>query len=124
MEDVRRIGLSLLETSADERGVSVKYGSKQKGFCWTWAERIEPKRPKEINPEVLAIRTPDLDARDALIMSDPEKFFTEPHYNGYPAVLVRLKNIELDELEELLIEGWRCMAPKVLVKEYDQGKRI
>ena len=119
MDDVRRIGLSFPETSADERGVSVCDGSKQKGFCWTWAERIEPKRPKVINPDVLAIRTPGVEDKEALILADPEKFFTEPHYNGYPAVLVRLKNIELDELEELLIDGWRCMAPKALAKEYD-----
>ena len=72
---------------------------------------------------VLAVRTPGLDEKDFLIASDPEKYFTEPHYNGYPAVLVRLANIEPDELEELLTEAWRCMAPKALVKEFDADRR-
>ena len=49
---------------------------------------------------------------------DPEKFFTEPHYEGFPAVLVRL--VAIDEIErELLIDGWRCQAPPALVRESD-----
>ena len=45
-----------------------------------------------------------------LIAADPEKFFTEPHYNGYPAVLVRLDAIDDDELTELLTDAWRLSA--------------
>ena len=41
----------------------------------------------------------------------PEKFFTEPHYNGFPAILVRLPEIEVEELAELIGDAWRCMAP-------------
>jgi hypothetical protein len=59
---------------------------------------------------------------EALIAADPEKYFTEPHYYGYPAVLVRLANVPVDELEELLIDAWRCMAPRALVKEYDAAQ--
>ena len=47
------------------------------------------------------------------------KFFTEPHYNGFPAILVRLSEIELDELAELITDAWRCQAPPALVKEFD-----
>jgi hypothetical protein len=56
-----------------------------------------------------------------LLASDDEKFFTEPHYNGFPAVLVGLAAIDVDELEELLAEAWRCQAPKALVREPDQA---
>jgi hypothetical protein len=55
-----------------------------------------------------------------LLASDEEKVFTEPHYNGFPAVLVRLAAVEVDELEELITDAWRCQAPKALVEELDQ----
>ena len=64
---------------------------------------------------MVAIRVPDRFAKEALLGSDAEKFFTEPHYNGFPAVLVRLPLIDVDELEELISDAWRCQAPKALV---------
>jgi hypothetical protein len=70
-------------------------------------------------PEVLAIRVGNAGEKQALLESDSEKFFTEPHYNGYPAVLVRLAAVDVDELRELLTDAWRCQAPKALVKAYD-----
>jgi hypothetical protein len=45
---------------------------------------------------------------------DPAKFFTEPHYNGFPAVLVRLPAIGAAELAELITDAWRCQAPRAL----------
>jgi hypothetical protein len=122
LEDARRIALSLPETNGDD-GFAVLNKGKYRGFAWVWMERVEPKKPRVPCPDVLAIRTPGLDDKELLIASDPERFFTEPHYNGYPAVLVRLANVELEELEDLLVEGWRCMAPKALVKEFDSGGR-
>lgn len=122
LEDVRRIALSLPDTSGDD-GFAVRNGAKVRGFAWVWMQRVDPKKPRVPCPEVLAIRTASLEDKEALIVADPKKFFTEPHYNGFPAVLVRLANIELDELEELLIDGWRCQAPKTLVKAFDANPR-
>ncbi len=51
-----------------------------------------------------------------MLAIDGTKFFTEPHYNGFPAVLVRLDAVSVDELEALIGEAWRCQAPKALVK--------
>ena len=118
LEDVQRIALSLPETNGDD-GFAVLNQGKYRGFAWVWKERVDPKKARVPNPDVLAIRTADLDEKAGLIASDPEKYFTEPHYNNFPAVLVRLANVDLDELEELLIDGWRCMAPKYIVEEYD-----
>ena len=73
------------------------------------------------NPKVLAVRVADEGEKLALIASDPEKFFTEPHYNGYPAVLVRLEAIDEDELTELLTDAWRLSAPRRLLAELDAG---
>ena len=58
--------------------------------------------------------------KEMLLASDDAKFFTEPHYNGFPAVMVRLPAVDVDDLEELVTDAWRCMAPKALVKEFDE----
>jgi hypothetical protein len=80
---------------------------------------IEPKRPRIPRPDVLAVRVAGRADKEALLALDEAKFFTEPHYNGFPAVLVRLPEIEEDELEDLITDAWRCQAPRALVKQFD-----
>ena len=63
----------------------------------------------------------DLDEKEALLQAEPDVFFTTPHYDGYPAMLVRLPAISDDELGEILTESWRRVAPKRLVKQLDEG---
>jgi hypothetical protein len=70
------------------------------------------------NPEVVAIRVADQEEKELLLAADEGKFFTEPHYNGYPAVLVRLPTIGVEELEGLIVEAWRCQAPRALVEAF------
>jgi hypothetical protein len=122
-DDVRRIALALPDTSEapDHFAFSVRNGAKEKGFAWVWLERVDPKKARVPQPEVLAIRVANAEEKESLLASDTEKFFTEPHYNGYPAVLVRLAAVEVDELRELLTDAWRCQAPKKLVAAYDAG---
>lgn len=120
-DDVRRIALALPGTS-EEPGrfaFSVENRGKAKAFAWVWNERVEPKRPRIPNAEVVAIRVAGEEQKQFLIGAMPEVIFTEPHYNGFPAVLVRLPTVELGQLESLLLDGWRCQAPKALVKEFD-----
>ena len=114
--DVRRIALSLAETreKAGHFAFEVLNGKKHKGFAWVWMERIDPRKPRVPNPGVLAVRVANLDAKEILLMADREKFFNEPHYEGFPAVLVRLKKIGRTELRELLTQGWYAQAPKTL----------
>src|SRR4051812_852136 len=90
--DVRRIALSLPEVTEGEDGVgfSVANKGKQKGFVWAWKERVEPKQPRVPRDDVIAVRVIDQADKAALIASDGAVFFPEPHYNGFPAVLVRL----------------------------------
>jgi hypothetical protein len=123
--DARRIAMSLPETvEADERfAFSVPHKGKLKGFAWVWMERIEPKKPRIANPGVLAIRVANEGQKEALIAAQPKKFFTEPHYNGFPAVLVRLAEVNAQELRTLLEEGWRCQAPKELLADGAKAKR-
>ncbi len=119
--DVRRIALSLPDTveDGDRFAFSVMNRGKAKGIAWVWLERVAPKKARVPQPAVLAVRTASVADKEMLIAVDPEKFFTEPHYNGYPAVLVRLAAIEADELEELIVDAWRGQAPAALVKEFD-----
>jgi hypothetical protein len=121
-QDVRRIALALPDTSeAEDRfAFSVRNKGKLKGFVWAWNERIEPKKPRVPRADVVAVRVVDQLDKEALLASDEVKFFTEPHYNGFPAVLVRLPMIEIDELEELIVDAWRCQAPRGLVDDFDR----
>lgn len=123
-EDVRRIALSLPETaeSDDRFAFSVLNKGKHKGFVWAWNERVHPKKPRVPRPDVVAIRVIDQADKDALIASDGDVFFTESHYNGFPAVLVRLPAVELKQLEELIVDGWRCQAPRALVEAWLSGR--
>ncbi|MDQ6827888.1 MAG: hypothetical protein M3081_03385 [Gemmatimonadota bacterium] len=90
---------------------SVPTKGKLKGFVWVWMERIDPKKPRVANPGVLAVRVANLAQRDLMLAAEPMKFFTEPHYAGFPAVLVRLDAVSVADLKVLIAEAWRCMAP-------------
>jgi hypothetical protein len=71
------------------------------------------------NPDALVMRVIDVADREALLKGEPDVFFTTPHYDGYPAVLVRLERIGLDALSELIEDAWRVQAPKRTVAAYD-----
>lgn len=123
--DVRNIALSFPDTieKAGHFAFEVRHGAKYKGFCWVWLERIEPKKPRVANPRVLAVRVAGRDAKEILLMADADKFFTEPHYDGFPAVLVRLEKIGRAELRELLQQAWLAQAPKALAAQLRIGAR-
>lgn len=114
-DDIRRIALAL-PRAVEERGtqfaigVPVKGTGKMKSFVWAWLERVDPKRARVPSDAVVAVRVSDLVEKDLLINSEPGKYFTEPHYNGYPAVLVRLAEVSLDDMDVLLRTGWRSVT--------------
>ena len=113
-DDVRQIALSLpgAEEGEERFAFFVTVKDKHKGFVWAWNERVHPKQPKVPNAGVIAARTTNVAERDMMIASDPRVFFTEPHYNGFPAVLVRLREISRESLEVVVTEAWRCLAPR------------
>ncbi|MBV6457853.1 MAG: hypothetical protein HONBIEJF_00973 [Fimbriimonadaceae bacterium] len=115
LDDVRRIAAKLTgasEGTGAQFSFEVEVKGKRKGFVWSWMERTDPKRERVPNESVLAVRVPNLTSKELLLDSDPETFFTEPHYNGYPAVLVRLDAIALEDLENLIVEAWRSLVPR------------
>jgi hypothetical protein len=119
-DDLRRIALALPETT--EAAGRIVYSVAGKQFAWSWMERIEPKKPRVPNREVIVVRTANELEKQALLAMDSGVFFTEPHYDGYPAVLVRLAAIDEDLLEDILITAWRAKAPRQLVATCDSGQ--
>lgn len=111
--DVRRIALGLPETTEDD----LHFVVAGKKFAWPWRERVEPKKPKVRNMDVLAIRVSGPEEKQSLLDSDATKFFTERHYDGYNAVLVRLGEVGKKELTELLTDAWRVQAPRKLARD-------
>jgi hypothetical protein len=121
-EDVRRIALSLPGTTegTDRFAFHVENKGKQKGFVWVWLERKDPRKARTPCPTVLAVRVRDQAEKAALLAGDADRFFTEPHYNGFPAVLVRLPRVTRALLHRLILDAWRCQAPRRLVEDFDR----
>jgi hypothetical protein len=112
--DVRRIALKLPAVEEADVGFAFSVPSKKgklKGFVWVWMERVTPKKPRVPNPGVIAVRVANVGQKSALLSAEPKKFFTEPHYDGFPAVLVRLDAVSVADLKVLIAEAWRCQAP-------------
>ena len=120
--DVRRIALTLPGTmeGTERFAFSVENKGKQKGFVWVWLERKDPKKARTPCPTVLAVRVRDQAEKATLLAGDPDVFFTEPHYNGFPAVLVRLPKVPRALLRKLIVDAWRCQAPRKLLEEFER----
>jgi hypothetical protein len=119
--DVRRIALALPESSERSSRGLASWRVRDKGFVWERPLRSADLRAlREDAPggPILGARVEHLGAKEALLADDPDVFFTTPHFDGYPAVLVRLDRIALDELNEVIVEAWLSRAPKRLAKSY------
>jgi hypothetical protein len=104
-DDVRRVALSLPATTEKP-----SYGTP--GF------RVKDKLFARIREEGdLLVWVADETEKRGLVASEPSKFFTTPHYDGHPSVLVRFEGVDIDELRELLTESWRLRAPKKLLTQ-------
>lgn len=119
-DDVRRFASALPGAieGQDRFGFSVEVKGKHKGFLWSWAERVHPKKARVINDDVISVMVPSLMVKEMFLTSHPEYCFTEDHYNGYPAILVRLADISPEDLEPLIEEAWKCKAPKEAIAAY------
>lgn len=116
--DVRRLAMALPGTTAgtDRFAFSLDVKGKPVGYAWVWLERTDPKKARIPNPKVLALRVSSLAEKDLMLANDPVKFFTEPHYNGYPAVLLRLERVTVAELRVLLADAHRVVEARTKAK--------
>jgi hypothetical protein len=74
----------------------------------------------QLGEEFVFVKAPPAE-REALLNEDPVTYFLTPHYVNSPGVIVRLSTVDPDDLRELLVEAWRTVAPKRLVRTYDQS---
>jgi hypothetical protein len=119
LDDVRRLCLELPGTTWEDRP-QARARVADKGFCWTWLERFEEHKARVPNSTVLVVWVASEDVKHGLVEARPDVFFTERHYDGYRAVMVRLDEVDSDELRDLVTEAWRLRAPKRLIAEFDR----
>jgi hypothetical protein len=120
-DDVRRIALALPESGERLSRDLRQWRVKDKLFVWERPLRrgdIEALGDSAPDGPILGARVEHVMAKEALLADDPALFFTTPHFDGYPAILVRLDRIGIEDLNEVIVEAWLARAPKRLVKEY------
>jgi hypothetical protein len=122
-DDVRRIALGLPEASEKQtRGLDAWWVS---GKLFVWERPLRGSDLEALGddaPEgpILGARVEHLVAKEALLADNPGVFFTTPHFDGYPAILVRLDEIGMEELEEVIVEAWLNRAPKRLTRAWTE----
>ena len=120
-DDVARIALALPEATEGVKRDLRAWGVRDKGFVWERPLRrtdLEALGDRAPGGPILGARVEHLGAKEALLATDPDVFFTTPHFDNYPAVLVRLDRITVGDLEELIVEAWLAKAPKRLAKAH------
>jgi hypothetical protein len=122
-DDVTRIALGLPDTSERLSRDLRQWVVKDKLFVWERPLRrsdLEALGDAAPDGPILGARVEHLGAKEALLADAAGVFFTTPHFDGYPAILVRLDAIAIDDLEEVVVEAWLARAPKRLVAAYLQ----
>ena len=124
LRDVEKLAMALPETvrGEDDEG-RPSYSVNGKVICWHRSPRPDALDPKtgERLTDVFVFRTTDLDVKEMTLQDDRGVFFTTPHWNGYPAVLIRirdLKHLSRAELRDLIEEAWLSRAPKRVAKAW------
>jgi hypothetical protein len=120
-EDVRRLALALPETvEIDSDGFDFRVAGK--GFVWSYPERV-PGRPRVIRTDVAVLFVGDEAEKQALLLGEPDLFFTVPGYDGLPLVMLRLPEVTVDRLSELVTDAWRMRAPEELADAGQPDRR-
>jgi hypothetical protein len=120
-DDVQRLALALPETSEAISREQRHWRVKDKSFVWERPLRradLAALGAEAPQGPILGARVEHLIAKEALLADDSEVYFTTPHFDGYPAVLVQLERIGLDDLQELVVEAWLARAPKRLAQAF------
>jgi hypothetical protein len=120
--DVQRCALALPGASEEVSTQGHRQWVVQKKlFAWERPLRkadVEALGKAAPSGAILGLRTADLEMKEVLLASDPDVYFTTPHFNGYPAVLVRLSGITPKALKEAIVEAWLARAPKRMVEAF------
>jgi hypothetical protein len=118
-DDVRRLALALPHViEIDSDGFDFRVADK--GFVWSYPER-KSGRPRLIRTDIAVLYVGDEAEKQALLLGEPEVFFTTPAYDGLPLVMLRLVQVNVGRLKELVTDAWRMRAPDELVRDLDDG---
>ena len=120
-DDVRRLALALPETDERVSRGNIHWRVKAKLFVWERPLRSSDRialGDRAPDGPIMGARVEHLGAKEAMLADDPAVFFTTPHFDGYPAVLVLLEVIAPDELAEVVVDAWLARAPKRLAEAY------
>ena len=114
-DDVRRLALGLPHVvEIDSEGFDFRVDNK--GFVWSYPER-HPGRPRVIRTDIAVLYVGDEAEKQALLLGEPERFFTTPAYDGFPLVMLRLATVDAQRLAELVTDAWRMRAPDDIAAE-------
>ena len=118
-DQVRRLALALEGVEEIESdGFDFRVGGK--GFVWSYPERV-PGRRRVIRTDIAVLYVGDEAEKQALLLGEPDLFFTTPSYDGLPLVMLRLANVAVARLTELITDAWRMRAPEELQSELTGG---
>ena len=107
-DDVRRVALALPEVvEIDSDGFDFRVGDK--GFVWSYPER-RPGKPRVIRTDIAVLYVGDEAEKQALVLGEPELFFTIPSYDGLPLVMLRLPEVTTARLQELIGDAWQMRS--------------
>jgi hypothetical protein len=123
MADLDDLALAMPEAAKSVEDGRPTYSVNGKMFCFHRTQRKDAVDPEtgELLDDVLVFRVDGLDAKDLLLTDSRNIYFTTPHWNGYAAVLLRIRDLprlERDELRELVVEAWFTRAPKRVAKAW------
>ena len=119
-DDVRRLALALpLVVEVDSDGFDFRVADK--GFIWSYPERL-PGRPRRIRTDIAVLYVGDEAEKQALLLGEPQLFFTAPGYDGWPLVLLRLEKVDVARLRELVTDAWRMRAPAASGEPVDSAE--
>ena len=111
--DVRRIAQALRDVvEIESDGFDFQVAGK--GFIWSWPERRAGK-PRRIRTDIAVLFVGDEAEKQALLLGEPEVFFTSAGYDGSPLVMLRLAEVDVRRLGELVTDAWRMRVPDMLV---------
>ena len=116
-DDVRRLALALPHV-VEIPSAGFDFRVADKGFVWSYPER-RPGRPRVIRTDVAVLFVGDLEEQQALLLGEPELFFTAPGYESSPLVMLRLAEVGVERLTELVTDAWRMRAPAELAADLE-----